>query len=69
MLIEGTSKTDPMKLFGRTFTNKIVNFSGSKDLIGQIIDVKITGSNRNSLDGAIIGYKIDAKKHRSTYKT
>ena len=53
VLIEGTSKADPMKLFGRTFTNKIVNFSGSKDLIGQIIDVKITGSNRNSLDGAL----------------
>ena len=31
----------------------IVNFSGSKDLIGQIIDVNITGSNRNSLDGAL----------------
>ena len=53
VLIEGTSKTDPMKLFGRTFTNKIVNFSGSTDLIGQIIDVKIIGSNRNSLDGAL----------------
>ena len=53
VLIEGTSKTDPMKLVGRTFTNKIVNFSGSKDLIGQIIDVKITGSNRNSLDGVL----------------
>jgi len=53
VLIEGTSKTDPIKLVGRTFTNKIVNFSGSKDLIGQIIDVNITGSNRNSLDGAL----------------
>ena len=53
VLIEGTSKTDPMKLFGRTFTNKIVNFSGPTDLIGQIIDVKIIGSNRNSLDGAL----------------
>jgi len=53
VLIEGKSKTDPMKLFGRTFTNKIVNFRGSTDLIGQIIDVKIIGSNRNSLDGAL----------------
>ena len=53
VLIEGTSKTDPMKLFGRTFTNKIVNFSCSTDLIGQIIDVKIIRSNRNSLDGAL----------------
>jgi tRNA-2-methylthio-N6-dimethylallyladenosine synthase len=53
VLIEGTSKTDPMKLFGRTFTNKIVNFSAPTDLIGQIIDVKITRSNRNSLDGAL----------------
>ena len=53
MLIEGPSKKDPMKLFGRTFTNKIVNFKGSTDLIGQIIDVKIKKSNRNSLDGAL----------------
>ena len=53
ILIEGTSKTDPMKLFGRTFTNKIVNFRGPTDLIGQLIDVKIIGSNRNSLDGAL----------------
>jgi len=53
VLIEGTSKTDPMKLFGRTFTNKIVNLSCSTDLIGQIIDVKIIRSNRNSLDGAL----------------
>ena len=53
VLIEGTSKTDPMKLFGRTFTNKIVNFSCPTDLIGQIVDVKIIRSNRNSLDGAL----------------
>ena len=53
VLIEGTSKTDPMKLFGRTFTNKMVNFRGPIDLIGQIIDVKIIRSNRNSLDGAL----------------
>ena len=53
VLIEGTSKTDPMKLFGRTFTNKMVNFRGPTDLIGQIIDVKIIRSNRNSLDGAL----------------
>ena len=53
MLIEGTSKTDPIKLVGRTFTNKIVNFRGPRDLIGQLIDVKIIGSNRNSLDGAL----------------
>ena len=53
VLIEGTSKTDPMKLYGRTFTNKIVNFTASTDLIGQIIDVKITRSKRNSLDGAL----------------
>ena len=53
VLIEGTSKTDPIKLVGRTFTNKIVNFSGSKDLIGKIIDVNIIGSNRNSLDGVL----------------
>ena len=42
-----------MKLFGRTFTNKMVSFKGPTGLIGQIIDVKIIRSNRNSLDGAL----------------
>ena len=53
ILIEGTSKTDSTKLFGKTLTNKIVNLRGSKDLIGKIINVNIKGSNRNSLDGAL----------------
>ena len=51
-----------MKLFGRTFTNKIVNFKGSTDLIGQIIDVKIKNLTE-FIRWSFIGYKIDTKKY------
>ena len=41
ILVEGTSKTNENVLTGRTDTNKVVNFEGKKELIGQVIDVKI----------------------------
>lgn len=46
VLVEGTSKNNDEMLTGRTETNKVVIFSGNKELIGQIIDVKIV---RNAL--------------------
>ena len=42
VLVEGTSKNDPNYLSGRTRTNKLVNFEGSRDLIGELALVKIT---------------------------
>ncbi|HPT69951.1 MAG TPA: tRNA (N6-isopentenyl adenosine(37)-C2)-methylthiotransferase MiaB, partial [Syntrophomonas sp.] len=41
ILVDGPSKTNPERLTGRTRTNHIVIFSGPKDLIGQLINVKI----------------------------
>ncbi|WP_353894552.1 tRNA (N6-isopentenyl adenosine(37)-C2)-methylthiotransferase MiaB [Proteinivorax hydrogeniformans] len=54
VLVEGTSKNDPNSISGRTKTAKIVNFNGDKDLIGQEVKVKITGSQTWSLTGEII---------------
>ncbi|MDD3363589.1 MAG: tRNA (N6-isopentenyl adenosine(37)-C2)-methylthiotransferase MiaB [Syntrophomonas sp.] len=42
VLVEGVSKTNEEKLTARTRNNRIVIFSGSKDLIGKLINVKIT---------------------------
>ena len=41
VLVEGLSKTNDSMLTGRTTTNKVVVFEGSKELIDKIVDVKI----------------------------
>ncbi|HOB21182.1 MAG TPA: tRNA (N6-isopentenyl adenosine(37)-C2)-methylthiotransferase MiaB, partial [Candidatus Atribacteria bacterium] len=41
ILVEGPSKNNPDMLTGRTRTNKIVNFAGSKDLIGRLVQVRV----------------------------
>jgi tRNA-2-methylthio-N6-dimethylallyladenosine synthase len=54
VLVEGPSKNDEEKLMGRTRTNKLVNFSGNKNLIGKIMPVKITDTKTFSLSGTVI---------------
>jgi tRNA-2-methylthio-N6-dimethylallyladenosine synthase len=52
VLVTGTSKKDPGELQGRTENNRIVNFrTDTRDVIGQIVDMKITGALPNSLRG------------------
>lgn len=51
VLVEGTSKNDETKLSGRTRNGKLVNFTGSKDSIGQLVHVKITKPKSFSLSG------------------
>ena len=53
VLVEGSSNKEG-KLFGYTETNKLVNFKGSSDLIGQIVKVKIVDAKSFSLDGEIV---------------
>ena len=53
ILVEGLSKSDNKKVFGRTQTNKLVNFVGSKELIGNTVQVHIINANRTSLDGVL----------------
>ncbi|HEX3012562.1 MAG TPA: tRNA (N6-isopentenyl adenosine(37)-C2)-methylthiotransferase MiaB [Syntrophomonadaceae bacterium] len=53
IMVEGPSKTNPAKLTGRTRTNRIVIFSGQNDLIGQLINVKITKGKTFTLFGEL----------------
>ncbi len=52
VLVTGPSKKDPHELCGRTENNRVVNFKGESDLIGQLVTLKITDSLPNSLRGA-----------------
>ena len=53
VLVEGKSKKIEGELFGKTFTNKIVHFVASDELIGKSIEVEILKANRSSLYGRI----------------
>ncbi len=50
-LVEGISKKDGAELAARTDNNRVVNFVGSPDLIGQFIELKITQVVRHTLRG------------------
>ncbi len=54
VLILGISEKDNNKMYGYTETMKLVNVKLNKELIGHIIDVKITCAKSFSLDGEII---------------
>ena len=49
ILCEGPSRTNHLRLTGRTRSNKIVVFEGTENDIGQLIDLKITHSTGFSL--------------------
>ena len=53
VLVEGTSKTNENMLTGRTDTNKVVNFEGNTNLIGKIVDLKITSEHMWYLNGEV----------------
>lgn len=54
ILVEGPSKKDLMELTGRTENNRVVNFEGTPDMIGQFVDVRITDVFTNSLKGVVV---------------
>ncbi|MDE6292468.1 MAG: tRNA (N6-isopentenyl adenosine(37)-C2)-methylthiotransferase MiaB, partial [Bacilli bacterium] len=51
VLLVGESEKDNNKLYGYTETMKLVNVECDKNLIGQIVDVKINEAKSFSLDG------------------
>ena len=54
VLVECPTVKDANELQGRTENNRVVNFAGSLELIGQLVDVKITQSYNFSLRGELI---------------
>jgi len=54
VLVTGISRKNIMEICGRTENNRVVNFVGSKDLIGQFVNVRVTGVSYNSLRGELV---------------
>ena len=54
VLVEGPSRKDAAELTGRTECNRMVNFPGAPRLVGQMVDVSITGVNTHSLRGEVV---------------
>jgi tRNA-2-methylthio-N6-dimethylallyladenosine synthase len=55
VLVEGKSERNPGRLAGRTRTNKLVNFEGGEQLVGQLVDIKIHAANPWALRGELVG--------------
>ncbi len=53
-LVEGISKKDPDQLQARTANNRVVNFTGSPDLIHQMVEIEITEAFTFSLRGKLL---------------
>jgi tRNA-2-methylthio-N6-dimethylallyladenosine synthase len=65
ILVEGASKKDALELQGRTENNRVVNFGGganSSQLIGQLVDVRITESFSYTLRGELVADALELKR-------
>lgn len=51
IIVTGTSKKSDEQLTGRTENNRSLNFNGPKELIGQMVKVKVKSASLNSLQG------------------
>ena len=60
VLVEAPTVKDVNELQGRTENNRVVNFPGPVELIGQLVDVKITQSYNFSLRGELIPVTVSA---------
>jgi tRNA-2-methylthio-N6-dimethylallyladenosine synthase len=54
VMVEGESKNNPDVLAGRTRTNKLVHFTGSRDLIGKEVAVRVTEAQTWIIKGEIV---------------
>ncbi|MEN8166120.1 MAG: tRNA (N6-isopentenyl adenosine(37)-C2)-methylthiotransferase MiaB [Pseudomonadota bacterium] len=54
VLVDRPARKDPNQLAGRTENNRVVNFDGPAELIGQFVDLRITEALPNSLRGEMV---------------
>lgn len=64
VLVEGPSRKDPRELCGRTENNRVVNFAGTPELVGQLVLLHITEALPNSLRGEC-AHHLDLNRFRS----
>ncbi len=57
VLVGGYSRKQASQVSGRTENNRVVNFDGPEDLIGQFVEVRITEALPNSLRGRRVGLR------------
>ena len=60
ILVESPARKDRTELMGRTECNRVVNFAGQPDLVGEMIDVSITGTAAHSLRGEVFSTQATA---------
>jgi len=53
ILVEGPSRKSSEEMSGRTENNRVVNFKGTLEMVGQFVDVDITQALNNSMKGVI----------------
>jgi tRNA-2-methylthio-N6-dimethylallyladenosine synthase len=58
VLVEGPSKKDPDKLTGRTRSNKIINFVGAAELIGQFVPLRVAHAGLYALGGELVSTDV-----------
>jgi tRNA-2-methylthio-N6-dimethylallyladenosine synthase len=54
ILIDGVSRKNASQLSGRTENNRVVNFTGIRQQIGEFVDVRITEALPNSLRAEVV---------------
>ena len=54
ILVSDVSKKSEQEIAGRTENNRVVNVKGDKELIGQLVDVRISEALPNSLRGTLV---------------
>jgi tRNA-2-methylthio-N6-dimethylallyladenosine synthase len=55
VVVENISKKDQRELAGRTDNNRVVNFVGHEDMVGQFVEVKIIAVSMHTLRGELVG--------------
>ena len=62
VLVEGLSIKRKTEVFGRTDNNKVVNFKGTENLIGHLVDVHIDEVRGNTLHGTLNDMMLNINK-------
>jgi tRNA-2-methylthio-N6-dimethylallyladenosine synthase len=55
VLAVGNSVKNPREITGRSRQNKVVNFTGQREVVGTLVPVRIIKANNNSLWGEAVG--------------
>ena len=61
ILVEGASRNDASELCGRTEYNRVVNFAGPRELVGEFVSVRITEARAHSLRGEYLSAEAERR--------